>query len=44
VVGKWRGNADVTFEADEAKMKDRGHTTKDVYTAPQLKKRDRAIK
>jgi len=38
VVGKWRGNAHVTFKADEAEVKDGGHPTKDVYTAPHLKK------
>ena len=39
MVGKWRRNAYITFKADEAEVKDGGHTTKDVYTAPHLKTR-----
>ena len=41
MVGKWRGNAYVAFKADEAKMKDGGHTAKDVYTAPHLTKQEK---
>jgi len=41
VVGKWRRNAYITFKADEAEVKDGGHTTKDVYTAPHLKTSNR---